>query len=496
MSVTPLLLFQFFRSYHVNLDEYTQYDGLGLAELVRKGEVSPRELAKTALDATEKLNPQINAVVEIYHDRIESLDETQLGDGPFHGVPFFIKDVRGLEAGKKIEWGSKLCEGNTATEDTHLIEMWRAAGVNNIGRTNVPEFCIAGTTENRLYGNTSTPWRQGYSAGGSSGGAAAAVAAGIVPIAHGSDAGGSIRIPASLCGCVGLKPSRGRVSMGPQYDEGSFGLSVNMVQTRTVRDTAAMLDCIGIPQPGDPFVIAQPRQPYLSEMGAATGCLNIAFSTASLTGEAVHPETAKAVEQTAKMLEDMGHRVTEDAPPYNFEQVLPHFISQWFFGYDRTLESYAQISGRAIGPDTLEPCTLAIYEAAKKMDPLAILDAFSYFNRMRRDFGGFFRQYDIWLTPTTAQPAEPWGLYGQSLEGLSVEEYVVLTEKPVQFGIPYNITGCPAISLPLAQTSDGLPIGVQLGTRHGREDLLLRLSSALEKRMPWDSRVPPFHASR
>ena len=246
----------------MKLTEYASYDGLGLAHLVAKKEVSPKELALTARQAIEAIDGDVNSVVETYDDRIEGLDESTIQDGPFKGVPFLIKDVYGHGVGRKIEFGSRLCKDMIVEDSTHLCDLFNASGVNILGRSNAPEYSMSAATENPLYGATSTPWKKGYCAGGSSGGSAAAVAAGIVPIAHGTDIAGSIRMPGSWCGGVGLKPSRGRVSFGPALDENGFGLAVALVQTRTVRDTAVMLDCLAIPQTGDPFIIPKPDQPY------------------------------------------------------------------------------------------------------------------------------------------------------------------------------------------------------------------------------------------
>ncbi|HEV2984024.1 MAG TPA: amidase, partial [Vicinamibacterales bacterium] len=228
----------------MTLSEYARFDALGLAELVANKQVSSKELAQIAAKATEAINPSVNAVVEVYPDRIDGLNQESLGQGPFRGVPFLMKDVFGQEAGRRIEFGSRLCRGMIAQADTHLCELFRASGLNILGRSAAPEYSMSGTTESVMFGNTSTPWRHGYSAGGSTGGGMAAVIAGIVPIAHGSDIAGSIRIPASFCGGVGLKPSRGRVSYGPMVDENGYGLGQSFVQARTVRDAAAMLDCL------------------------------------------------------------------------------------------------------------------------------------------------------------------------------------------------------------------------------------------------------------
>jgi amidase len=268
----------------ISLKDYAKRDAIGLAELIAKKAVSPKELALTALKAIETVDREVNAVCEIYHDRIDGLDDKSLGDGPFRGVPFFIKDVFGHIKGRKIEYASRLCEGMTADADTYFYRQLCAAGLNVIGRTRTPEYSMAGTTEGAFYGNTSNPWRKGYSAGGSSGGAQAAVTAGIVPVAHGSDIGGSIRIPASYCGGVGLKPSRGRVSVGPVVDEGGLGFSTNMMQAMTVRDAAAMLDWVSVPQVGDPFVIPKPAESYARLAEKSAPKLKIGLHLSALLG--------------------------------------------------------------------------------------------------------------------------------------------------------------------------------------------------------------------
>src|SRR5262245_45688389 len=286
----------------MNLSEYSTFDAMGLAELVTTRQVTPKELMETAARAIEAVNSKVKAVVETYPDRIEGLDEDTLGDGPFRGVPFLMKDVFGHEAGRKIEFGSRLCAGMVVQADTHLCRLFKAAGLNILGRSAAPEYSMSGTTESALYGNTSTPWKSGYSAGGSTGGGMAAVVAGIVPIAHGSDIAGSIRIPASFCGGVGLKPSRGRISFGPMLDENGYGLAQNFVQTKTVRDAAAMLDCLAIPQPGDPFIIPKPNEPYRKLAARKPPKLRIGWSTASLMNVPTDKEVAAAVESTARVL--------------------------------------------------------------------------------------------------------------------------------------------------------------------------------------------------
>jgi amidase len=481
----------------MKLDEYAKYDALGLAELVAKKEVTPKELALTAAEAIAKANPQVKAVVETYADRIDGLDEKSLGNGPFRGVPYLIKDVFGHEKGRKIEFGSRLCKDMVAQEDTHYVELIRASGVNILGRSAAPEYSMSGTTESVLYGNTSTPWKHGYSAGGSSGGAAAAVVAGMVPIAHGSDIGGSIRIPASYNGGVGLKPSRGRVSGGPMVDEPGLGYASNFVQTKTIRDTAAMLDCVAKPQPGDPFLIPTPDKPYAELARGKAPKLKIGIVLSELAGVPVDPEVAKAVEATGKALAAMGHSVERTEADMGGLETLNHINDVFFFGFDARLDGYAARTGRKPGPDTLEPAILSLYEHAKTVTAARFFAAQAAVNRARRKLGTFYSTYDIWLSPTTARVSEPWGRYHLSKPGVTARNNAQeLFCVPCQFTIPHNIMGTPALSLPLALHSTGLPIGVQLAGRPAAEHLLLQLGTALEQAMPWAGRTPPLHVTK
>lgn len=481
----------------MKLAEYARHDALGLAELVARREVTPRELAATAARAIEAANPSVNAVVETYPDRIDGLDEATLGTGPFRGVPFLIKDVFGHEAGRVIEFGSRLARGMRVQQSTYYCELLKAAGVNILGRSAAPEYSMSGTTETALYGNTSTPWRHGYSAGGSTGGGMAAVIAGMVPVAHGSDIGGSIRIPASFCGGVGLKPSRGRVSFGPMLDENGYGLAQNFVQTKTVRDAAAMLDCLSMPQVGDPFVIPKPEKSYAALIRERAPKLRIAWSTDALMGVEVDAEVAAAVGRTAAILSDMGHEVRHVTIAFEGLEALKKMMDVWFFGFDLRLQLYSRRSGHAIGPDTLEPVILKIYEHARGMAPAQFLDAMVALNSARRQLGGIFVAHDVWLTPTTARVAEPWGNYNLGRPDVAYEEIPEkLLRVPCQFTLPHNIMGTPAISLPLALSASGLPIGVQLAAKPAQEHLLLQLAAALEDALPWAQRVPPLHVSR
>jgi len=316
----------------MTVSEYARRDALGLAELVATKQVKPKELAAIAAKAIAAIDPKVKAVVEVYSDRVEDLDERTLGDGPFRGVPFLMKDVFGHEAGRRIEFASRLCRGMIAQTDSHLCELFRASGVNILGRSATPEYSMSGTTESLMFGNTSTPWKHGYSAGGSTGGGMAAVAAGMVPIAHGSDIAGSIRIPASYCGGVGLKPSRGRISFGPTVDENGYGLGQSFVQTRSVRDAAAMLDCLAVPQIGDPFLIPKPAESYAELSRVVPAPLRIGWSTSALMGVATDDEVARAIERVAVALSEMGHHVSEESPEFDGLAAMRTMTDVWYFG--------------------------------------------------------------------------------------------------------------------------------------------------------------------
>jgi amidase len=481
----------------MHLAEYAAYDALGLAELVARREVTPKELATLAARAIQALDGELGSVVETYADRIEGLDEASLGQGPFRGVPFLMKDVFGHEQGRKIEFGSRLCTGMVGEVDSFLMTQFRASGVNALGRSAAPEYSMAATTESLMFGNTSSPWKAGCSAGGSSGGAAAAVAAGIVPMAHGSDIGGSIRIPASWCGGVGLKPSRLRVSVGPTVDEGGFGFASNHVQTKTVRDSAAMLDCISNPQVGDPFVIPRPAEPYAELARRPPGRLRVGIVLNEIVGARVDPEVADAVKAVGRQLEAMGHAVDLASADMGGTDTLAALQTLFFFGFKERLDAYAAKTQRKPGPDTLEPVILGIYEWSASLTAGDFMRAWGRTNMARRTLSRFWGAHDVWLSPTTARVSETWGRYHLAREGVTAEGLVTdIWREPVQYTIPHNIMGTPAISLPLALHSSGMPIGVQIAAPPAQEHVVLQLAHALEEAMPWKARVPALHVSR
>src|SRR5262245_12856002 len=318
----------------MNLAEYARYDGLGLAELVRTGQVSARALGQLFLAAVDKVNSLINAVIETYPERVESLDRDVVPQGLFVGVPFLLKDIGSGEAGVRQEMGSRLMRGFVAPVDGYLTQHFRAAGLAILGHTATPEFALSASTESLLSGATRNPWNPQLSAGGSSGGAPASVAAGIVPIGHASDGAGSIRIPASACGLVGLKPSRGRVSSGPDAAESLAGMAQEFVVCRTVRDAAAMLDVVARPMVGDPFVIVQPPLSYLRQLGAPLGRLRIAWTARSWQpGTPVDPAVVYCIEQVARQCEALGHILIEDSPSFEYETFLRAICISWAFGF-------------------------------------------------------------------------------------------------------------------------------------------------------------------
>ena len=476
----------------MRVDEYAELDGLGLAGLIASKEVSVGEVTEAALAACAAINAELNAVIELYGD---AHDAAKLRHGPLHGVPYLVKDVGRHFKGRKAESGSRLCEGFIAEADDHFARLVYASGVNLIGRSNAPEFSMALCADNLLYGATSNPWKKGYSTSGSSGGAAAAVAAGIVPIAHASDMGGSTRGPAAWCGTIGLQPSRGRVSAGPGADEHGYGMAQAFCVTRSMRDTAMMLDCLGKPMPGDPFVIARPPHPFSHSLARSKRRFRVGWSAKPLMDAPVDPEVADAVERTALMLQQLGCDVEEAQPVIDLPAMDEGCKNVWYFGFDEYLDEWGALTGRKVGPDTVGKATLKFHEFAKRQTADAFFRSMADFNRMRRDMSAFFTVYDVWLSPTCAQVAQPNGIFGMNID-IPPEAFLIHEQRPCQFMVPYNVAGQPALSLPLAMHTNGLPIGIQLGARHAEEHVLIEIGRMLEEAMPWSGRRPPLHATR
>lgn len=471
----------------MGIKEYASYDGLGLAELVRKGEVSASELAEEAISRVEKHNPAINAVILKLYDLGRSMAKAP-AEGAFTGVPFLLKDAFGDIAGYPNRLGSRFRAETPASEDSALARRFRASGVTFLGKTNVPEFTLLPTTESALYGPARNPWNVDHSTGGSSGGAAAAVAAGIVPLAHANDSGGSIRIPASSCGLVGLKPSRARTSFAPDYGDVLSGLCHEHVVTRTVRDSAAMLDATQGAEPGDPYMAPPPERPYLEEVKREPGKLRIAFSKKNANGALLHAECVKSVEEVAKRLAALGHEVVEDAPALKSDEPASLFLPLWASWLASEIEGEAARRGSGPKESELEPLTRGLYEIGKSISAAQYLMLVKEAQNLTRRAGIFMTKYDVWLTPTLASPPIPLGTININepdpiMAFAPAADYVPFT--PIQ-----NISGQPSISLPLCMSGSGLPIGMMFSARYGDEATLFRLAAQLEQEMPWKDRRP------
>lgn len=477
-------------------DDLSFLDATAQAELVRRGDASPLELVDAAIARVEKLDPELNAVIHPRFERAREEAAGELPDGPFRGVPFLVKDLMCHQAGEPWHEGMAFLRdlGWTATTDTWLAERFRAAGLVTVGRTNTPELGILPTTEPAAYGPTRNPWDTSRSPGGSSGGSAAAVAAGLVPVAHANDGGGSIRIPASECGLVGLKPSRGRTTQGPDVGEAMGGLAVEHVVTRSVRDTAAVLDAVAGPGPGDPYWAPPPGRPFLDEVGADPGRLRVGITTAAPGGMAsTHPDCVAAAEAAAHLLASLGHEVEEAGPEgLDDPDYIPRFLTLWSSGVAAGLDGWSAAAGREIVAADVEPLTWALADMGRAYSAADLLASVAWLQAHARRTARFWGDHDLWLTPTIAEPPPPLGEFtsppDNPLHGIFRAASVV------PFTPPLNVTGQPAISLPLHWNAAGLPIGVQLVAAAGREDVLLRVAAQLEEAAPWADRRPPMHA--
>jgi amidase len=471
------------------MDNYSNYDGVGLAALVRSGEVKPSELVEAAIARIERHNPSINAVVYQAFDEARAKADA-LPDGPFRGVPFLVKDLLIQVAGWPRTSGSRYCKDVVDAQDDGLMRRYRASGVAAIGKTNLSEFGIAGTTEGQLYGPCRNPWNLEHIVGGSSGGAAAAVAAGIVPMAHGGDGRGSIRIPASCCGLVGMKPTRDRSPHLPDGYDFAQGFVVEHVITRTVRDSAVMLDVTGQPEPGSPYAAPAKDRPYAEETLRSPGKLKIAYSSEIANGRPCHPEVQAALEATAELLRRLGHEVVPQG--LGVDQRALWGSQGAFSGANFAAGMRKMIAGMGREPegDDFEPLTWASWKGGQRaigMDAMADAQTLRVLGRAALQI---FETYDVFLTPTLAAPPPPIGYLSPVLNaprdiGRRNGEF---------FSYPgvANMTGAPSISLPLAWSSQGLPMGMMFGARYADEATLFRLAAQLEKEAPWKDKHPPI----
>jgi amidase len=478
-------------------DDLTFMDATAQAELVRSHQVRPRELVDAAIERVEALNGELNAVVTTLFEKARAAADGDLPDGPLRGVPFVLKDLGALSKGDPYAEGVKAARqaGFVADHDSVVTERFRAAGLVCVGRTNTPELGLVPTTEGEAYGPCRNPWDPGRSAGGSSGGSAAAVASGMVPVAHASDGGGSIRIPASECGLVGLKPSRGRVPLWPDVAEGWGGMAVQGAVSRSVRDMAAMLDVAAGPCPGDLHTPPRPLRPYRDEVGADPGGLRVGLLTAAPNqAVATDPECVAAAEGTARLLESLGHTVEPEHPRALADaDIAQAFLPCYGTWTAATLDWWGRLLGRPLTPDDVEPATWVVAEVGRGVSGPQFVAALHAIH----GYGARVQQWweegwDLLVTPTIAEPPPPLGDYAAEPDN----PFWPITRSVVEvaYTIPFNMTGQPAVSLPLHWTADGLPVGTQLVAAYGREDLLLRVAAQLERVCHWAGRRPRVHA--
>jgi amidase len=474
------------------VDETTWLDATAQADLVRRGEVSPRELTEAAIARIEAVNPKLDAVIRTRFEAARLEADGNLPDGPFRGVPILFKDLGCTVAGEQTAFGLGPLRDVVLPVTSFLAEQFRAAGFVPLGRTNVPELGTTVTTEPRSFPPARNPWNPDHSTGGSSGGSAAAVAAGMVAVAHANDGGGSIRIPASECGLVGLKPTRARVSQGPLTAEAWAGSTIDGAVTRTVRDAAGVIDVISKPVPGEPYYAPPLPRPLAQEVGAGPGRLRIGVvDHPGAEGYLDDPQCRAAVAGAAKLLESLGHHLDQSAPAAMFErEVSRHFNTIIAADTEATLQAFEALLGRPIGEEEIEPRNAAYRRAGRELSAAAYLQSRAWLGMWARRMAEWWTGHDLLLSPTLGAPPPVLGWFtaaGPAEEGARIASFIPYTAQ-------FNLTGQPAISLPLHWTPDGLPVGVQLTAAYGREDILVRIASQLEQAAPWADRHPPVHA--
>ena len=495
------------------MEDFSSHDALDLAELVRTGQVTPRELVTDSIERIESLNPKLNAVVHKMYDSALALADAPLSDAPFHGVPFMLKDLLSWYEGEPIASGSRLYKGWLPPHDTEMVKRYRRSGVIVVGKTNTPEFGLTPYTEPELFGPSLNPWDTTRTTGGSSGGAAAAVASGMVPWAGGGDGGGSIRIPASCCGLFGLKPTRGRTPTGPIAGEIWQGAVVEHCLTRSVRDSAAMLDAVSGPDVGAPYIAPTPARPFLEEVSRAPKKLRVAFTSTPLLGHTVHPDCVAALTDAVKLLESMGHDVVEAAPPVDREKFNRAFLTVVCGELHADILDAEEYVGKRAGPDNLEYTTWALNLLGKSLGAGTFARSVHYLRSSARRIGEFFESYDVLVTPTMAVPPFRTGelqpkpherallrTLGKLRAGVVLKLLGALeqTAENIFDVIPYpplfNVTGQPAMSVPLYWNSGNLPIGVHFVGRYGDEATLFNIAGQLELERPWAARRAPVSA--
>jgi amidase len=473
----------------------TNLDATAQAQLIRNKELTPLEVIDAAIAGIEKVNPQINAVITPLFEKARAQAKSgAIPDGPFRGVPFLLKDLICASEGDPLYNGMRLFRDAAFVSpiDTYLAQKFKAAGLVCVGKTNTPELGLNGTTEPEAFGPSRNPWDLTRSTGGSSGGSAAAVAARMVPLAHANDGGGSIRIPASECGLVGLKPSRGRVSLGPLLGDAWHGLAIEGVVCRSVRDSAGVLDAIAGAMPGDPYAAPVQNRPFVQEVGADPGKLRIGMMKRTPQGSAtLHPDCVAAVEETARLLESLGHHVEQSHPGALDETDFAGFFTDVVASHTvAALDQIGALLGRKLNAEDVELWTWQMASRGFGLSAAQYLIAINWLQLWSRRVADWWSNgFDLLLTPTIAEPPVPLGTFVAHPEHPSKGFSRLMNAIP--FTPPYNVTGQPAISLPLTWNAEGLPIGSQLVAAFGREDLLIRVAAQLEQARPWSERKPP-----
>ncbi|HEY1447425.1 MAG TPA: amidase family protein [Caulobacteraceae bacterium] len=471
----------------MNQADYLAHDAVGLAALIAAREVSAAEVVDAALARLDDVNPELNAVTLSLADSARAEVKNCAPAGPLGGVPYLIKDLGAQVAGTPTTAGSWLTGSSPAADDSALVASYRRGGLVIIGKTNTPEFGLEPVTEPARFGPSRNPWNLERTPGGSSGGASSAVAGGIVPAAHASDGGGSIRVPAAASGLFGLKPSRGRVSFAPA-DEGWGGFSIHHAVSWSVRDSAALLDLVCQPVPGDPYWRDPPVTAFAEAARREPGALRVAFTTRALAAPAIDPECAKAVRETARLCEALGHRVEEAELPGDFAALGRVGGTVIAGNVAATLDAEAARRGQPIGEDEVEDVTWAMYQRGRRVSASDYLQALEACHAFGRVMAGYFQDHDVLLLSTLGSPAIPIGwLRGGGLDGYADRLFAFMPNTQA-----FNITGQPAMSVPLAMSAGGLPIGLQFVARVGEEATLLQLAAQLEQAKPWAGRRPQF----
>lgn len=472
------------------IEGYADLDAIDLARLIAEGELSELEVLDEAIERAERVNPQLNAVVYPWYDHARERAAEGLPDGPLHGVPFLLKDLGTSYGGQMMSSGSRIYADDLAGHDHAMTARYKAAGLSIFGRSTSPEFGLTATTESLLHGKTRNPWNLDHTSGGSSGGASALVAAGVLPVANASDGGGSIRIPASCTGLFGLKPTRARTPMGPDVGEGWAGMSTIHAVSKSVRDSAMLLDCTAGPDVGAPYFAPPPERPWYQEVGRDPGKLRVGVVHSAFNEVDVHPDCLAAVEHAADLCRQLGLEV-EDAQLEIPEQLRSSSIDIIRAATRVTVEDRAAALGREPNPEDVEPLTWRMIQADRSTGA-DYLRATRAVHATGRIVGRWFEDFDVMLTPTMAHPPMEIGRLALDRDDYMAQGQDILSA--VAFTSLFNAAGNPAASVPLYWNEAGLPIGAQFAARYADEATLFRLAAALEQLQPWAGRRPPLHS--